>query len=64
MSEQNPTTIDDQLISLLFDEGLQNALPRIAQILINTAMLLERQIHIAAAPYQRGIERNGYANGM
>jgi len=27
-------------------------------------MLLERQIHIAAAPFQRGIERNGYANGM
>jgi transposase-like protein len=64
MNEQNPTTIDDQLINLLFDDGLQNALPRIAQILMNTAMLLERQTHIGAAPYQRGIERNGYANGF
>jgi putative transposase len=41
-----------------------NALPRIAEILMNTAMLLERETHIGAAPYQRGVERNGYANGF
>jgi hypothetical protein len=27
-------------------------------------MLLERETHIGAAPYQRGVERNGYANGF
>jgi transposase-like protein len=31
---------------------------------MNAAMLLERENHIGAAPYQRGIERNGYANGF
>jgi transposase-like protein len=31
---------------------------------MNAAMLLERETHIGAAPYQRGIERNGYANGF
>jgi transposase-like protein len=63
MDEQNQTIRQDQLINLLFDDGLQNALPRIAEILMNAAMLLERETHLGAAPYQRGIERNGYANG-
>lgn len=64
MDEQNQTICQDQLINLLFDGGLQNALPRIAEILMNAAMLLERETHLGAAPYQRGVERNGYANGF
>ncbi|RYD75439.1 MAG: IS256 family transposase, partial [Verrucomicrobiaceae bacterium] len=64
MDEQNQTTLHDPLINLLFDAGLQNALPRIAEILLNAAMLLERETHIGAAPYQRGTDRNGYANGF
>jgi putative transposase len=64
MDEQYQSTRQDPLINLLFDDGLQNALPRIAEILMNAAMLLERETHIGAAPYQRGIERNGYANGF
>ena len=42
MNEHNQTTLHDPLINLLFDGGLQNALPRIAEILMNAAMLLER----------------------
>lgn len=64
MNEQKQTNHQDQLINLLFDEGLQNALPRIAELLMNTAMLLEREAHIGAAPYQREVERDGYANGF
>ena len=64
MDEHNQTTLHDPLINLLFEGGLQNALPRIAEILMNAAMLLERETHIGAAPYQRGTERNGYANGF
>ena len=65
MDEQNNTTYQDPLINLLFDGGLHDALPRIAEILMNAAMLLEREKHIGAAPYQRGAEqRNGYANGF
>ena len=64
MNEQNQTTFQDHLFNLLFDDGLQNALPRIAEILLNAAMLLERETHIGAAPYQRGIERNGSGNGF
>ncbi len=64
MDEQHHPTQQGPFLNLLLNEDLQNALPRIAEILINTAMLLERETHIGAAPYQRGVERNGYANGF
>jgi len=64
MNEQNkPTQIDD-LFNLLFESDLSNALPKIAQTLLNAAMLLEREKHLRASPYQRGTDRNGYANGF
>jgi putative transposase len=64
MDEQNQPNLQDSFLNLLLDDGLQSALPRIAELLINAAMLLERETHIGAAPYQRGVERNGYANGF
>jgi len=65
MDEHTQTIHQDPLINLLFEDGLQGALPRIAEILMNTAMLLEREKHIGAAAYQRGAtDRNGYANGF
>jgi hypothetical protein len=64
MNEHTQTTHHDSLINLLFEDGLENAIPRIAEILMNTAMLLEREQHIGASPYQRGVERDGYANRL
>lgn len=64
MDEHTQTKYQDPLINLLFDDGLQNALPKIAEILMNAAMLLERERHIGAAPHQRDVERNGYGNGF
>jgi len=64
MNERTQTIPNDPLINLLFKGSLQNALPGIAEILMTAAMLLERETHIGAAPYQRGVERNGYANGF
>ena len=46
MNERTQTNELDPLINLLFDDGLQNALPRIAEILMNAAMMLERETHI------------------
>lgn len=63
MTEQNQNNDTDALINLLLADGLQNAIPKIAELLINTAMLLEREQHIGAAPHQRNVDRNGYANG-
>ncbi len=65
MNEQNQNKPHDSLINLLLADGLENAIPKIAELLMNTAMLLEREHHIGAAPHQRGVEdRNGYANGF
>lgn len=63
MDEQSHNNSQDTLINLLLADGLENAIPKIAELLMNTAMLLERERHIGAAPHQRGVERNGYANG-
>jgi len=64
MNEQLQDNSEPSLINLIFDDGLQEALPRIAEILLNAAMLIERERHIGAAPHQRGVERNGFANGF
>ena len=60
MNEQSKDNSESSLLNLIFDEGLQEALPRIAEILLNAAMLIERERHIGVAPHQR----NGYANGF
>ena len=49
MNEHTQTNELDPLINLLFGDGLQNSLPRIAEILMNAAMMLERENHIGAA---------------
>lgn len=65
MNEQSQDTLSQELINILLQQGLSDGLKTIAQTLMNTAMLLEREQHLNAAPYQRGVEeRNGYANGF
>ena len=65
MNGRNHTNTNDEIINLLLADGLENSLPKIAELLMNTAMLLERIQHIGAAPYERNAgQRNGYANGF
>lgn len=65
MNERYQDTLSQELINTLLEQGLSDGLKTIAQTLMNTAMLLEREQHLNAAPYQRGVEeRNGYANGF
>jgi transposase-like protein len=64
MNEQTNDTLQDQILKILFAEGLGEGLSNIAQILMNAAMLIERENHIGVGPYQRGVERNGHANGF
>ena len=42
------------------DDRLRDAL----ELLVNAAMLLERQQHLGAEPFERTEARNGYANGF
>ena len=64
MNEQNQSTDINSLINLLFESDLQNSLVTIAEKILNAGMLLEREKHIGASPYQRGVDRNGFANGF
>ena len=49
---------------MLLSEGLGEGLPKVAEIILNAAMLIERTRHIGAAPYQRVEHRNGHSNGF
>lgn len=50
-------------MELLIDKGLEG-LPEVLTALINQAMVLERQRHIQAAPFERTADRKDYANGF
>lgn len=64
MNEHQQHNLSDHLINILLDDGLSEGLVTIAQILMNAAMLIERQQHIGVAPHQHSNERNGHANGF
>jgi len=64
MDEQKQNTTSNDLINLLLHDGLGEGLPRIAEILMNAAMLVERAKHIGVAPHERSDLRNGHANGF
>lgn len=65
MSELNQTNQHPDLINILLQDGLENAIPKISELLMNAAMVLERIQHIGAHPNERNVEdRNGYANGF
>lgn len=60
----NQDSLSEDSINLLLEHGLAEGLPRIIEMLLNTAMLIERDAHLGAGPYERSEARNGYANGL
>jgi len=48
----------------LLTGGDENRFREALQLLLNAAMVLERQQHLRAAPFERTDERNGHANGF
>jgi transposase-like protein len=63
MTYQSDCTLPTDLLDQLTEGGLE-ALPDAMRLLLNTAMLLERQKFIGASPYQRSAERQAHANGF
>jgi transposase-like protein len=57
---------DNALADLLplLTSGNEDKLRDALRLLLNAAMVLERQHHLQAAPYERTEERNGQANGF
>lgn len=50
MTGQKQSTTADDAINTLLEHGLADGLPRIAEMLLNAAMLLERAAHLHAQP--------------
>lgn len=63
MTYQTNCTLPKELLEQITEQGL-DAVPEMIRIIINTAMQLERQAHLGAEPYERTLERLGYANGF
>lgn len=64
MTEHIQSTTDSSLINMLFQYGLSVGMPKIAELIINAAMFIERSQHLQADSCQRSPERIGYANGF
>jgi putative transposase len=62
MTHQTDCTLPEELLEQIAQQGL-DVLPDLIRTVINTAMQVERQNHLSAAPYERTGERRGYANG-
>ncbi len=56
-------TLPAELLEQVQEQGL-DVLPELIRIMINHAMLAEREQHLHAEPYQRTIEREVHANGF
>ncbi len=63
MTYQSDCTLPIDLLDHLTEGGLE-ALPDAMRLLLNAAMLLERQKFIGADPYQRTSDRQAHANGF
>jgi putative transposase len=63
MTYHHHSTLPTELLESIAEQGL-DAIPEMIRILLNQAMLMERQKYLKAAPYERTAERQGYANGF
>ena len=62
MTYHDDSTLSAALLEQLTTSGM-GALPELFRVLLNAAMLLERQNHLGAAPHERTEQRTGHANG-
>lgn len=63
MAQQQQNTPIDQVLELLTEQGTEG-LGEALRILLNAAMLFERERFLGAAPYERTPQRRDYANGF
>ena len=64
MNEQSQNTQNTDFINLLLNSSIGDAAPRIMELVINAALIVERNAHLNAEPHQRCEGREGYANGF
>lgn len=62
MNDQNESTTTDAAVEAILEHGL-NGLAEAMTMLLNEAMMVERERYLGATAYERTPRRNGYANG-
>ncbi len=62
MTYREDFTLPAELMEQVRTQGL-DILPELLRVIINNAMLMEREQHMNAEPYQRTSEREAHANG-
>ena len=63
MTYREDSTLPGEILELVNDNGF-DILPELIRLVFNTAMQVEREKYLGAAPYQRSPERRGHANGF
>lgn len=63
MTYREDFTLPAELLEQVQEQGL-DVLPELIRVILNTAMMAEREQHMNAEPYQRTIEREAHANGF
>src|SRR5579864_1222342 len=63
MTYPDDSTLPEALLETIADNGLE-CLPDLFRVLVNAAMLLERQRFLKAEPFERTPERVAHANGF
>ena len=63
MTRKTDSTQFDLAMELLIENGFDGIAETIS-LLMNSAMQIERSRHLQAMPYERNIDRKGYANGF
>lgn len=63
MTYQGDCTLPEDIQGKLIEQGL-DFMPELIRVLIDNAMIVERQQYLQAEPYQRTPERRGQANGF
>lgn len=63
MTHKDENSLNNDILELFTSEGL-GGMSKAVKILMNAAMLLEREQYLGAAAHERTEERRGYANGF
>jgi transposase-like protein len=64
MTHQKEATLPEELMQLLCEPQAEHSrFVNVLRLLLNEAMRLERATALQAQPYERTVERRGYANG-
>jgi putative transposase len=62
MTYQDNSTLPPELFEQIAEQGL-DVLPELIQVMINSAMQIERQKYLGVGPYERSSGRRAHANG-